>query len=72
MRVELHATATDDGGPVRLEMICGLQLVGAENGYEYHVEVPAARAAGDYSVRIIPNMKGVSVPLESAKILWQR
>jgi len=71
VRVELHATAIDDGDPVRLEMIRGRQLVGAENGYEYHVKAPAARASGDYTARVIPNMKGASVPLESAKILWQ-
>ncbi len=72
VRVELYAAAIDYGGPVRLEMGRGRQLVGAENGYEYHGEAPAARATGDYTARIVPYMKGASVPLESAKILWQR
>ncbi len=73
VKVELYAAAIDDDGPpVRLEMDRGRQLVGAENGYEFNVEASAERAAGDYTPRIVPYMKGVSIPLESCKILWQR
>jgi starch phosphorylase len=72
VRVELYAAATEDGGPARLEMARGRQLVGAENGYDYHVEAPVSRAAGDYTARVVPYMKGAFVPLESNKILWQR
>jgi starch phosphorylase len=72
VRVELFASAIDDGNTLRLEMVRGAQLVGAENGYVYHVEAPASRAAGDYTPRIVPYNSAASVPLESAKILWQR
>ncbi len=72
VRVELYAAAIGDGDPIRLEMVRGVQLVGAENGYDYHVEAPSSRAAGDYTARVVPYMKGASVPLESARILWQR
>jgi starch phosphorylase len=48
------------------------QLVGAANGYVYRAEVPSARPATDYTVRLIPHRDGVAVPLEDAHILWQR
>jgi len=67
--MELYADGAD--GPVRLEMKRGRQLVGA-NGFIYSVVVPATRPATDYTARIIPNHKGVAVPLEAAEILWQR
>jgi starch phosphorylase len=43
-----------------------------ENGYVYSAQVPATRPAADYTARVIPYRSGVSVPLESALILWQR
>ena len=30
------------------------------------------RPARDYTARVIPQRSGVAVPLESARILWQR
>jgi hypothetical protein len=33
--------------------------------------VPATRAAGDYTVRVVPFKDGASVPLEAAEIWWQ-
>ena len=72
VKVELYAAATGDGGPIRIDMVLGRQLVGAKNGYEYSADAPSSRSAGDYTARIVPYMKGAAVPLESAKILWQR
>jgi starch phosphorylase len=34
--------------------------------------VSASRKATDYTARIIPHYNGVSIPLEDARILWQR
>jgi starch phosphorylase len=48
------------------------QLAGASGGYAYTAWVPAARPAGDYTVRVAPHHDGVAVPLEAARILWQR
>ena len=48
------------------------QLVGASSGYVYRAAVPAARPATDYTARVIPHRDGVAVPLEDARILWQR
>jgi starch phosphorylase len=72
VRVELYAEETDGTAPVRLEMGCGQQLVGAENGYAYEVRVPSHRPTADYTARVLPCRKGVAVPLEAGLILWQR
>jgi starch phosphorylase len=71
VRVELYADGANGAEPVRQEMTRGQQLVGA-NGYIYSAQVPAARPATDYTVRVIPHCSGVAVPLEVARILWQR
>jgi hypothetical protein len=41
-------------------------------GYAYRARVPATRPATDYTVRLIPHYTGLAVPLETARILWQR
>jgi glycogen phosphorylase len=71
VRMELYADGANGAEPVRQEMMRGQQLVGA-NGYIYSAQVPAARPATDYTVRVIPHCSGVAVPLEVARILWQR
>jgi starch phosphorylase len=72
VRVELFANGVNGGAPERVEMERVHQLVGASNGYAYRVGVPATRPASDYTARLIPQRDGVAVPLESARILWQR
>jgi starch phosphorylase len=72
VRVELYADGVDGNAPARQEMKRVRQLVGAASAYAYRVSLPAARPATDYTVRMIPYRKGVAVPLEDARILWQR
>ncbi len=72
VRVELYADGVDGGAPERVEMKRVRQLVGALNGYAYRAGVSAARPAADYTARAIPQRDGVEVPLEDARILWQR
>lgn len=72
VRVELYANGVDGSAAERVEMTRVRQLVGATNGYAYHVVVPAVRPAIDYTVRVIAHHDGVSVPLEAPHILWQR
>jgi starch phosphorylase len=72
VRVELYAEHSNGGEPLRQEMIRGQQLVGAENGFAYSARVPSIRPASDYTARVIPFRPGVAVPLEEARILWQR
>ena len=72
VRVDLYADGVEGGLPERVEMKRVRQLVGAANGYAYRAEMPAARPSSDYTARLIPYRNGVSVPLEVARILWQR
>jgi starch phosphorylase len=72
VRVELYADGVDGAEPQRVRMERVWQLVGAINGYAYRAAVSAARAAADYTARLIPYRDGVAVPLENARILWQR
>jgi starch phosphorylase len=72
VRVELYADAVMGGAPVRQEMKRARQLAGASCGYVYSAAVSAARPSADYTARVIPNCDGVAVPLEEARILWQR
>ena len=43
-----------------------------DNSYTYKAMVSSTRPASDYTARIIPNVSGASIPLESNLILWQR
>jgi len=72
VRVELYAEETDGDGPVRQEMKRCRPLVGGGSDYAYCGSVPATRPAGDYTPRVIPQRAGVAVPLEEARISWQR
>jgi starch phosphorylase len=72
VRVELYANGVEDAVAERVEMKRVRPLVGAINGYAYHAEVTAMRPASDYTARLIPHRDGVAVPLEMARILWQR
>jgi starch phosphorylase len=72
VQVELYADGHNDGNFVRQEMTRVRQLAGADSSYVYSTRVPATRPATDYTARVIPFCSGVLVPLEAARILWQR
>ncbi|MHB1230262.1 MAG: alpha-glucan family phosphorylase [Halothiobacillus sp.] len=72
VRIELYADGVDGHAAEQVEMACVRRLVGATNGYAYRAAVSEARPTRDYTVRLIPYRKGVSVPLEETHILWQR
>jgi starch phosphorylase len=71
VRVELYADGVNGGEPVRQEMKCVCQLVDAK-GAIYSIQVPTTRPATNYTARVIPHCSGAKVPLEAARILWQR
>jgi len=71
IRVELYADGVNSSEPERHEMRRA-RTSGESNGYIYNTQVPATRAASDYTARIIPQFAGVAVPLEANRILWQR
>ena len=72
VRVELYADGVNGGLPVRQEMKRVRQMAGESGGYVYSAAVSAARSPTDYTVRVIPRYDGVAIPLEDARILWQR
>jgi starch phosphorylase len=72
VRAELYAEAANGGTPERHMMARGRKLDGPGNGYEYNVSVPAVRAPGDYTPRLLPYHSAALLPLEAHEILWQR
>ncbi len=72
VRVELYADGVMGGAAVRQEMKRVRKVDGAPGSYVYSATVSAARPAADYTARVIPQRAGVAVPLEAARILWQR
>ena len=70
--VELYANGVAGGGPVRQEMKLVRSSTDASGGDLYCAKVPAARPATDYTARLIPACDGAAIPLEDARILWQR
>jgi len=72
VRVELYADGIKGGAPVRQEMKRVRQLAGASGDYVYSAAVSVARPPADYTARVMPYCDGVAIPLEDARILWQR
>jgi glycogen phosphorylase len=72
VRVELFADRINGGAPMRQEMKSVRRMNGASGGYVYSAAVSAARPPADYTARVIPHCDGVAIPLEDARILWQR
>ncbi|MCC6822364.1 MAG: hypothetical protein IT579_16660 [Verrucomicrobia subdivision 3 bacterium] len=72
VRVELYADGINGGVRVRQEMKRVRQLSGAQGGYVYSAAVSAPRPTADYTARVMPYYEGAAIPLEEARILWQR
>ena len=72
VRVELYADGVNGGAPTRQEMQRVRQLAGEPGGSVYSAAVSAARPPADYTARVIPHCDSVAIPLENARILWQR
>jgi starch phosphorylase len=72
VRVELYADGLDGSAPVLQEMQRAHPLAGTPGGYVYRAAVSAVRPALDYTARVTPCHDGVAIPLEDARILWQR
>ena len=72
VRVELYADGVNGGSPVRQEMKRLSRLAGAPGGCVYSAAVSATRPSADYTARVIPHYDGVAIPLQDARILWQR
>jgi starch phosphorylase len=71
VRAELYADGVT-GAAVRQEMKWVGPQAGTPGCHVYSAKVPASRPAGDYTARLIPYRDGLAIPLEDARILWQR
>jgi starch phosphorylase len=72
VRVELYAAGENGNGAIRQEMTRERPLPGRPGSYAYSATVSSARAASDYTARIVSHCAGLAVPLEAGWILWQR
>ncbi len=72
VRVELYADGLGGGAAELMEMKVVPAQPDAGGRYVYRASVSDARPASDYTPRVIPQRSGVAVPLETARILWQR
>ena len=72
VRVELYADAINDGEPMRQEMTWARALPDDSRRCVYHTMLPITPPASAYTARMMPQRSGVAVPLECARILWQR
>ncbi len=74
VRLELYADPIpgEGSGPERIAMKRLEPLAGAVNGFVFGASVPAARAAEDYTPRIVPYHPEAFIPMEEAHILWMR
>jgi starch phosphorylase len=71
VRVQLYADPVNDEDSVS-EMTRVATAPDASRPDVYHATISSARAIGDYSARVLPTHADVSVPLECARIAWQR
>jgi starch phosphorylase len=70
LAVELYADGKGGGEPERVRM---QRDDATEDGLAvYQASVTSSRPAGDYTVRIVPDYEGISLPLEDSLIRWQR
>jgi starch phosphorylase len=72
LRLELYAEGSPDRPAVRQELKRLRQSPDSKGAYIYSGTVPADRPVADYTPRAMPQRTGVAVPLEEARILWER
>lgn len=72
VQVELFADGVNGELPIILAMKRETESEATTRAYYYYASVSSERPASDYTPRIITDIPGVSVPLETTLILWQR
>jgi starch phosphorylase len=72
VRVELYANGVQGGACARQEMKLCLQSSDLSGSHIYSTFVSSDRPFEDYTARLMPRLSGVSIPLEDARIVWQR
>lgn len=71
VRVELFAEGMNGEDPMITKMKRSKKSEGKVSGYHYTASVNSTRSAMDFTPRVIPKLPGLSVPLETALILWK-
>ena len=69
--IKYAALDTAPGG-VRVVAITDPKPSDVPGSHVYSASVSSDRPLEDYAARLVPHFDGVSVPLENARILWQR
>jgi starch phosphorylase len=72
VRLDLYADGVGGGDPVRQRMVCVGQSTAAPGCFVFSASVSAARLSTVYTARATSHRDGVAIPLEDARILWQR
>jgi starch phosphorylase len=71
VQIQIFASGINTSDRIVQIMSQGAKLEGTANGYLYHASVEAKRPSSDYTIRAIPFVPNVSVPLEISRISWQ-
>jgi len=71
VKVELFSNEVNNEAQIVQGMKRGNNLDGEANAYSYNGYVSTHRQASDFTVRAIPVIPSVSVPLEISRITWQ-
>jgi starch phosphorylase len=72
VQVELYANGAQGGASARQEMRLSRRPSCVPGLLDYSANISADRPSSDYTARVVPRCEGVAVPLEDARILWQR
>lgn len=72
VQVEIYAEGVHGETPVRQKMKLIQQPHEASDAYVYTAAVSADRPLTAYSARVIPHDDAIVIPLEEARIMWQR
>lgn len=70
VKIELYAEGKEE--PFRQEMKRVRDLKESPGMFLYQAFAPSARAAAEYTARIVPSFAEAEVPLEANQILWQK
>lgn len=70
--VELYADGINGSRPVQVKMDCTSAKDTGDHAYSFAGKIDNSRDPNDYTIRIIPQQEGVSVPMEENRICWHR
>ena len=72
VRVELFADSVGGSAPVRQQMERAREPGATSGRFVFGAAASIGRPSTDYTVRVVPHRDGIAIPLEDARILWQR